>query len=57
MRLFYRNCVYYTRYLNAVFQLPSIYDWRAQEGPRGLGWTHFMIEDRPLGICVITEMP
>ena len=59
MRLFYRNGVYYTRYLNAVFQIPSIYDRDIQDGPMGLGWGHFICTDpdRPWGVITIIKMP
>lgn len=57
MRLFYRNGWYYARYLNAIFQVPSIHDLRIQDGPLGQGWRRFTMADMPLGIRVLTKMP
>lgn len=57
MRLFYRNGWYYARYLNAIFQIPSVHDLCVQAGPLGLGWGRFMMADRPLGIRVIEKRP
>lgn len=56
-RMFHRNGWYYANYLNAIFQIPSIHDLGIQGGPKRAGWMHFMMEDRPFGICVITKMP
>lgn len=57
MRIFYRNGWFYARWLNAVFQIPSVHDLCIQGGPLGQGWSRFVMEDRPLGICMIKEMP
>ena len=54
-RLFYRSGHYYTRLLNAVFQVQSV------SGPDvqgGLGWTRFIYTERPWHrIRIITKMP
>lgn len=57
MRIFYRNGWFYARWLNAVFQIPSVHDLCIQGGPLGQGWSRFVMEDRPLGICMIKEIP
>lgn len=56
-RMFYRNGWYYANFLNAVFQVPSIHDLYIQGGPRGQEWRHFLMENRPLGISMVTKMP
>ena len=56
-RMFYRNGWYYAKFLNALFQMPSIHDLYIRGGPRGQRWEHFQMEEGPLGICVVTKMP
>lgn len=57
-RLFYRSGHYYTRLLNAVFQVQSVFDPDVQDGPGGLGWTKFIYTERPWHrIRIITKMP
>lgn len=53
-RLFYRNGWYYARFLNAVFQIPSVHDLYIQDGPQG--WERFRME-KLLGISTVIKMP
>lgn len=55
-RMFYRNGWYYANFLNAVFQVLSVHDLCIQGGPKGQEWNHFRMENRPLGICIVTKM-
>lgn len=55
-RLYYRKGRYYTEYSDAVSGIPS-YERVSLMGPMERGWTHFMIEDLPGGVKLITKMP
>ena len=58
MRIFFRNGYYYTRFLNAVFQTPSVFDLALQDGPRGLGWNHYRYIEKPWHrIRIVIKMP
>ena len=55
-RLYYRKGRYYAEYSDAVSGIPS-YERVDLRGPMERGWTHFMIEDLPGGVKLITKMP
>lgn len=57
-RMFFRNGWYYAKFLNAVFQIPSVHDLAIQEGPGGLGWDHYKYIAKPWHrIRTIKKMP
>lgn len=55
-RLYYRKGRYYAEYSDAVSGIPS-YERVSLMGPMERGWTHFLIEDLPGGVKLITKMP
>lgn len=55
-KLYYRKRRYYTEYKDAVLGIPS-YERVSLMGPVERGWTHFLIEDLPGSVKLITKMP
>ncbi len=55
-KLYYSKGNYYIEYMDAVLGIPS-YERVNLMGPVERGWTHFLIEDLPGGVKLITKMP